>query len=98
MFNKYFQRMKDLDDDWNLLQKRTSSLVSKEMEKMYSSINSLDTLILEVDNTKHSELYDLHNDFYSPTVNPETKLKYEYLETNNNNTKFNHDFMDEQTI
>lgn len=98
MFNKKFQRMKDLDDDWNLLQKMTSSLVSKEMEKMHSSINSLDTLILEVDDTKHSELYDLHNDVYSSTVNPETKLKYEYLETNNNNTRFNHDFMDEQTI
>lgn len=95
---KYFQRMKDLDDDWSLLDKRSSNLVSKKTEKMYSSINSLDTLILEVDDTKHSELYDIHNDVYSHTVNTETELKYDYLETNNNDTKFNHVFMDEQTL
>ncbi|CAH2094339.1 unnamed protein product [Euphydryas editha] len=93
------KRMKDIDDNWKLLQKQTSSLVRNKSENFNSSINSLDTLVLDIDDTnEYSEMYDLQSDVYSFTIKPETKIKYESFETNNNDIKLSGVFMDEQTL
>ncbi|XP_046971742.1 uncharacterized protein LOC124538653 isoform X2 [Vanessa cardui] len=80
------KRMRDLDDDWTLFPRQhPPSPVSKTFDNTDVSINSLDTLVLEADDSKeYLDVYDLKNEAYSPTMSPEDS-KYESLITNNNN-------------
>ncbi|XP_047537040.1 uncharacterized protein LOC125071030 [Vanessa atalanta] len=78
------KRMKDLDDDWTLFPRQhPSSPVSNRCDNS-DSINSLDTLVLEADDSKeYLDMYDLKNEVYSPTISPE-ESKYESFITHNN--------------